>query len=229
MTSFQIRIAAILTPAAIFFVWLAFKFGPAEGLWMNLGTEFGGVLVTVLVVDRILERHEAKEWKGYRSRGHLRCRVLCNSVISSLRNAGGWPPAMITEGIPLEEGALHKRLIQFASTTVSPEMKGLMETLSLDKWNALHRNFHGANQEIETIIQRFGKHFTPSQMEALDEVSRKLSSATIIPTTFPEIFDASAGNPRKDIREMGINQTADSLRELITAISSLSVSLGAGD
>ena len=223
--NFKLLITLITLPLASIFIVIAFK-SPADGFWMNLGTELIGVLFTALVVDYLIERHQSAQWKGYKSRGEIRCRTLCNAIISSLRNAGGWSFDMIGWPLPEDEKVIHQKIIEFGLNHIKPNARTLTENLTIQSWKTLHSNFANTSQEIGFIIQRFGSQLTPAQFEGLDEISTKLSAVTTFPVTFPEMFERN-NSERLDIRIAGINTTAKSITELIGSVVSFSSKIDA--
>lgn len=70
--------------AAIFLWWGCAGWGP-EGLWMNLGTEFLGILVTVFYVDWIVDRHERQQWRATDDHIRRQLRYLVADLILTLR------------------------------------------------------------------------------------------------------------------------------------------------
>lgn len=224
MKNFKLVVSLIILPPAGLSIWAGFKF-PSEGLWMNLGTELIGVLFTVVVVDYLIERHQSAQWRGYKSRGAIRCRILCNAIISSLRSAGGWPVDSISWQFSADEKTIHGKIIEFGQIHIKKHARQLATGLTIESWNTLQRNFSNASQEIETIIQRFNSQLTPVQLECLDEVSNRLSATRTFPITFPEMFDIEDKLERPDIRPAGIAATAKAIVELIDAVSAFSANI----
>jgi hypothetical protein len=73
-------------------------------VWMNLGTEFFGILVTVLYVERIVDRHKAVEWERV---DRFVVSQLKSALLTAARHLVNW---METDEPPLLENqaALNK-------------------------------------------------------------------------------------------------------------------------
>lgn len=202
---------------------------PPTGLYLNLATEFIGIIVTVAYVDWVLKAHERRRWKGTATRINDSLRTLSNATISGIRGAFGID-ADIIDGWVVQSGdqkRINAEVRRIGIKVLGPVARHRLDHLDVEGWRRLGKHLQGTWREAERLLDRFGNRLEPEDMELLMDLQRELNAATVFWLTFPDIAGVPDDKlPRTnsdtvELKSSFYDQTAVAIRKVISIADAL--------
>lgn len=148
---------------------------------MNIAFTAIGVLVTVLYIDRVIQRHEDHQWSGVAAVAQERTRRVASKTLMAVRFALGLPPPRF----PFEDqilghpGSLYqwgtRELIDTARTISTQDFLKLGE-MDARAWQGFASNLEDARLNAERILEHLGPRLGASSQEQLLLLHRQLSA-----------------------------------------------------
>ena len=204
----------------------------ADGFFLNLATEFIGIVATVWYVDWIIRSHENESWKPLDARIADRLRATLNATVRSI----GTPLGVTIDDLPIDHFstdvvAIHKQLISHASNELSPSCKARVLRVDAAGWKAFYSQIFHANETVHTFQSTFKDRLTPQQNSDLLDLEEHLASSMMAYTIFPDVMGRPASElpktktPGDVLQREWCELSAKSLRLAIASVKSLSDSL----
>ena len=197
---------------------------PLDGLWLNLGASFIAIIVTILYVDRILERHDERRWHRPKKLISHRIMVTVGSNITNIRGALGIAPlnALITE-----PRAMHREYLKYCAAVIEPEVASQVGGLDQVGWKRLARAIEACYTNCENVLSLFASTLDPRQLELLIEMQNHLRTAALPYQTFPDLLGvpdnnlpATKSDPR-ELRDHHAGWAASELKEVLRSCREL--------
>lgn len=202
----------------------------ADGLFINLGTELLGIVITVAYVDWVLRSHEEHRWLGAERRISASIKVFANRLILGFRVVLGFGPDVMDEdaaiSADLERG--HREMLRLAEHVLAPAARSRLEVLDQEGWKQLDSHLQHMWVEAERILDRFSHRLKPRQMELLLDIQDSLQGARFFWRTFPELAGTrgqelpQTRTPPELLQEQGHDSTARALRNVMGLAGELS-------
>jgi len=204
--------------------------GSFNGLFLNLATEFIGIIVTVAYVDWVIKAHERKVWQGTTTRIAYRLQTFSSATVTGLRSALGFGPGVLDQSILRcgDAKLASAEVMRVATHVVAPALRTRLDSLDVQGWKRLAAHVQETEHEAERLLQQFGHLLAPEYVELLLDMRRELDASLTFWRTFPDI----AGVPDSDLPKTSTDPvalkaawtdiTAAALRKALQLASSIS-------
>lgn len=171
---------------------------PAGGLFLNLGTTFLGILLTVGYVDLILKQHEKDRWAGPRSRISKRLENVAAVASSQFRIAFGFGPEVYGEAaFDSEHDASRRReLVRVAMDIVYPSVPDKVREMSTADCKSLCKQLAISWESADRMIELFGSRLEPTILAVLIDLQDCQRSVIDHFRTFPDVL----GTPDNELQ-----------------------------
>ncbi len=166
-------LAALLSGAASYELFRREQWPWFQDAFLNLAFTFGGVLLTVLVVDHLLRRHEEQEWSAVTDViGHYLDRPAY-AVLSAYAERFDLTPAFRARiwRAGSDEVALRAEAIDAATEILLPHADRVAR-LSERDWQTLLAELRDAHSEVSRAMDYLGARMSPATMGALLNLQR---------------------------------------------------------
>lgn len=167
---------------------------PITGLLVNLSATFIGAIITVWYVDRVVERHEARQWEQVKIKLANRIERAANVCINSIRTALGVSADVV---FPFASDADPKvrrlKMEEMANSVLAPRITEL-NNLDQKGWLSLAGNLQNAFGYVDQLLAEFALRLEPRLTEALMTLQDRIGSILSSHATFPDIFGVAPNN-----------------------------------
>ena len=193
------------------------------GLFLNLGTDLVGIVVTVAYVDWVIRRHESERWHGTESRISDRLEVFVNALISGVRSSLGFSPDIMDYSVSFSSDPkrVHQEVLRVAEQVLVPAARLRVGTLDEAGWRRLASHLQSVVTEAERILNTYSSRLEPRQIELLLDIQWEVQSALTFWQTFPDMAGVPADQlpetrtPPEILQEHGYESTAGALQRLL--------------
>ncbi len=208
-------------------------FWKADGLFLNLGTEIFGILITVCYVDWIVREHKRREWQSTDTRIANRLRILLNVIVSSIRHGLGYGPEILNERVMASADliAAHKEVIRMGEHVISPGIHHRIRSLDANGWKSLARQIEHAHNGTLVFLSAFQGRLGPEQISHLLDIEEGLSHSLTFYTTFPELVGVphdqlpDMKSPSGELQQHGCESAANEISKVLAIAKRLSETL----
>ncbi len=194
-----------------------------DGLFLNVGSELVGIIVTVAYVDWVIRRHESDRWRGTKSRISRRIEVFINSLVSGVRSSLGFGPdvmdySIVSDGDPK---LIQLEVLRVAEHILIPVIPRRVATLDLQGWKRLAAHLRSVYAEAEHILNGYSTRLEPRQIELLLDIEWEVQSALIYWSVFPDLAGVfgdkipETSTPPEILQRHGCDSTAGALLRLL--------------
>lgn len=165
-----LTIVVILIALAAVSLWIGQKW-PADGLWVNLTAGFIGNIVTLLLVDRLLSKHESARWNTSDALLSRQLKIYVNLSIASFRGMLGISMEQVGVGKFLE----HKdRLsVHIVNDWIKPRASEKIEQGNLLLWEEMGKRISTAQEKAGELMTMYAGRISPEQLQALIRIMDK--------------------------------------------------------
>lgn len=186
---------SLIISLALFVISFAWDSSPwGQNLTLNLGTTFLGIPLTVLFVDALINRHEARRWAEVRGRVDQRLEWIANVAISSYRVALEWDrPDLGTNWEVMGDPRRRRQaMIDLAQDMLLYDLEDLGR-ISRDRWDTLFTSLENVYLEADRLLDVFGARMEPNTQLLLIKLQESLNSVGSTYAIFADILGASDG------------------------------------
>lgn len=180
---------------------------PLGGLFLNLAASFVAIVVTVLYVDRILQRHERLRWEGAATLISGRILATVTGNITNLRVALDFPSI---EPRTLDSISIHGQYLAYCEQVIEPAVHSRVKKLDVAGWKKLARAIQTSYANCENVLTLFSNRLDPKQLQHLVELENALRTAMLPYETFPDLLgvpDHELPLSKSDPRSLRNHQT----------------------
>ncbi len=183
------RLVLPLSIAAILALGLAALI-PWGGLFVNLGTTFIGILLTIGYVDIVLKEHEAMRWESGLARIAKRLDNFATVASSQFRVAFGFTPDVYDERLMFasDDQARRTELVRVAREVLKPVARQRVASLDTADWKRLHEQLRITWDSADRLIELFGRQLDPDVIATLIDVQDSMRAIMDRYTTFPDVL-----------------------------------------
>lgn len=223
------RLILPLTLLTVASLWVNTKWA-ADGFFVNLATEFIGIGFTVAYVDWILRKYEKDQWRGIDSRIGRQIQYLCNASVTGLRGALGFSADILDQSIMMSGSLaeMNTEQMRVATQVLAPAARDRLEALDQSGWLRLANHLQTTSVEADRLLDRFGHHLAPAQIELLLDIQQAIHSALTFYRTFPDFVGVppeklpASRTPPQLLQANGYDMTARELKVILHTVQKLS-------
>ena len=191
---------------------------PFDGWWLNLSASFVAIVVTILYVDRILERHDQLKWSTAAELISQRILLTCSGNITNLRGALDIPPMSVLSTSP---GTIQRDYLDHSASVVEPAIASHVRSLDVAGWKKLATGIRACYTNCENVLSLFGAKLDPKELELLIATQNHLRSAVLPYEAFPDLLglpDDQMPQTKPDPRPLRDQHTQWATEELEAAV-----------
>ncbi len=165
-------------------------FAPAGGLFVNLGTTFVGILLTVGYVDLILKNHERRKWNAAFAHINKRLESVATVACSQFRTAFGIGAESLNEmALASPIGAdRHNEIIRFANGVLKPAISRSVRALTQEDWTHLEKQLQITWDSADRMIQLHSNRLEPQVIDGLMSLQDQMWHIMQLCRTFPDVI-----------------------------------------
>jgi hypothetical protein len=205
-------------------------FFPLQGLFINLGTTFIGILLTVFYVDWILGEHEKKRWAQVQHRIDERITRFANHAVSEFRSAFRYGTEILNTSVfgSADPKPARAEIARIAENILIPSAPTKIEGMNQSDWKRLSANLSLLVQTADQLIALYGDKLDPNIFSLIVEIQEKANGILSNYSVFPDIFGVpdeqlpvpSKGSAIEHKRYLN-KSAANEAQELLTHAASL--------
>jgi len=210
---------------------------PANEFTPNILTELGGILVTLLYVDQLLDHRKEMEWRRVSGLVSQRVELFINQSCTELRTPFGIPPIPIFAtreqgSIELSTRAMHREVLKQATEVTYITAETGLSMTDQKQWASLLKVVQSIGERADFLWTRFSEHLNPEQSEVLLNIQDRARTALTIYRVMPEVIYAEGQPPpkmRSDpklVAKEAKEAAVKNIRDLIEHLKKLSAHTG---
>ncbi|QDT56274.1 hypothetical protein Pan44_43270 [Caulifigura coniformis] len=153
-------------------------FWPVDGLWLNLGTELIGILVTVWYVDWILDRHDESRWRSTDLLVNEQLKVALTDVVLAVRQ--GLQDLNILEDPELREDTnVLTTLVDQAAGYDVDRVRKQIDRVGSKGMEALGESVDRALESLARFFDRYSHRLNPETSTLVIRLERALNESKL--------------------------------------------------
>lgn len=179
----------------------------AGGFFLSIATELIGILITILYVNWVIEKHEQQEWNPAKERVAERLKFLLNRITAGLRTRFGISHEEL-EKFRVEAGeddCGHRAQMLLVEKRIAPSIASCIDLLDEEGWSKLGKDIRESNIDAIRFFDMFHRLLTPSQITDLLDLQESLSKSL----TYFEIFPDIMGVSKENLDKLKVGSEAD--------------------
>ncbi|KKM61373.1 hypothetical protein LCGC14_1532330, partial [marine sediment metagenome] len=194
---------------------------PADGLFINLASSFVVVIVTVLYIDRVLERRREVEWSAASHLISDRLFLLSNSTITNVRTALGIDASHLELALALvdiEAGGY----FDVSEKMIEPRARSKVIGLDNKGWHGLDKALQESYADCEQALLVFGNKLKPDEFAGLARLQSRIRKARFAYEVFPDIVGVpdhqlppSTRGDRREFRDEIVKTAGGDIRNVL--------------
>jgi hypothetical protein len=197
-----------------------------SGIAANLFTEVSGILITLTLVDKLLEDHEEQRWSTVDAQVQARVRLLGTSGITAIRSALRVPyQSLLPERTAFEQlHRLEAAYMDAVESRLEPQVRTLSVGLKSKDWNELMEKVREIGVECERTMLLFGHRLPPDTQAELLAIQSACRTLYLPYEAVPEYFGEvpEGASEEEDGRHLAmVSQAGDRLQSLIVQLRTL--------
>ena len=206
-------------------------FAPVGGLFVNLGTTFVGILLTVGYVDLVLKEHRSMRWSGALARIRRRIDNFATMACTQFRIAFGFGPDIYNEQaiVSSDERIRRAELARIAKQVLRGVAEHRVAALDSDAWKKLCEQLRITWNSADRLIELYNAQLEPEVISALIDFQDRIQAIIGRYTTFPDILgvpDDEVKPNRRGESALPLKRTLERLTvEDVRAVFDLTVEL----
>jgi hypothetical protein len=167
-----------------------------QGLLLELGVTFLGILLTVLVVDSLLQRHEEQRWTAVNDIVTFRVGHIAYEVVGSFQEILRIEPPFRSSSSPAQ---LNEEMIAFSENRLMSSTDALFDVGEANL-QVLIQDLRAVHQLAERVVDAYAQRLTPQIQEAVlrlqGELEFFLDNQESISRAVHGPFDLQGPDPR---------------------------------
>jgi hypothetical protein len=152
-----------------------------QSLWMDLAVTSLGVIVTVFIVEALLERHEELEWVGAKNIADDRLKRTATRIIATIADHDPDLERRESYRVGMDvirlrgEASLYfrysdQRWKEYVTQKVLPELSGFVSTMDEVDLDRLWRVFEYTSGDFAEIVATFRNILSPEDIEHISSI-----------------------------------------------------------
>lgn len=198
-----------------------------NGLWLNLATEFAGIVVTIIYIEYVIDRNNQKKWKPINENIQEMVLFYTNSLLTSLRSAQGHSEYQFQEDSDAVKNKQKSNLestqgiIEYYKKIVLPNQEYAFLNLNENEWNTLISDWDEVRSESLNCQKMYNAVLDSKHIEILMYITKSLSWITKFYNVWSDIIPIDSTNINKygdgtaDVRINVIENLQSDMNELI--------------
>ena len=203
------------------------QFWNADGFWLNLSTEFIGIVVTVWIVDRIVKRQADAEWLQADQRIQKRLDMLVCNILIEITS---WVRIRKEKHSPRDENSPLEPWL--ASDDIMAGMAGLevefiaagLECLGHSRISDFRHRLTSEMNEVQQFTDRHRDRLKATELSSLLALEDSLQAA-LVTLAVMQNYCSDEGLPVSEREQLGLSRCAEGaslqLRDALRACGSI--------
>ncbi len=194
-----VGLVAPLAVASTVLILVSFRASePWRSLLINLAAGLLGSMITVLYVEKVIQRNEREEWTKVLGHVGKQVNILANGTTTSLRLALGLRmprPSADDVEVVRDPHRMREMMINLIENQLLPQISQLAEMNQKD-WKTFATNMQSSVADTERILSLFSRNLDPTTMGLILDIHEGARTLLLDYMTWPDLL----GVPLNDLK-----------------------------
>ena len=199
-----------------------------DGLFINLATEIIGIIITIIYVDKILEKNKCEKWEVVNENLKKEIYKISNALISTLRSTfklsvddlvGYGELYNLNKKTELQ---MAQDIIDGYDKVIRPMLKKYLKNLNSKEWLNIINNYSNLYNACINYQSMYNSISDPKQISCIMNIMHKLSSVINQYKTFPDVIAVTDekllelyGEGKVELKEIMVHSISEDINKLV--------------